>query len=559
MVRPRPEAPGETQLTPKALTAIAIYYEDVTVLENVAKLLDRADDARRYAELAAEIRADFQAKFPELWDSQTGRAMPLVVGLVPPEKRQAVLDALVNDVQTKGLTAGDVGYRARAVPQQVGASGVHFRRRGSSRARPSPGRPRRRHREQHRHATPVRAVDHVEALDCHLWPRVVPLLQVGGGGAVGAVIGRCPGELGAGEGGGGLRVVVVEVDLGVDRDVRGLPVGIGDDVAQHLVLLVLPQFLLVATGVYPSGLQEEQRVGLLVDRNTFDLVGELVGHSVAGQHDDGGHGRGREVVDLERHTGEGLLAGGHVLEGELLLAKPAAVVAVLGRLLGDVQRGVLQVGASDEGLAAGEGRLEIAQDGRQEGALLDGVLGHFLVVLEEQIAQDNVPLALHVVQQPAHIEHLLDIPIELRRALRLEIDVVDAEVGRLVRDRRPAGDLHGHFVGGSRRLDLKGLRLRVGRNVEGQLIVLLPVEEQVDFGLRVVEDVADPGELSQRLRLLQGDRHVVRRVVLVLREVDDQRPAVRRDEPVGDVVVGEERRLAERRHFVVVNHVAEYV
>jgi hypothetical protein len=106
-----PKPPGQAQLTPKALTATAIYYDDVNVLAKTAKLLGRDDDTRRYEALAGEIRLAFHAKFPELPASQTGRAMPLVVGLVEPAQRQAVLDALVSDVQQKGLTAGDVGYR----------------------------------------------------------------------------------------------------------------------------------------------------------------------------------------------------------------------------------------------------------------------------------------------------------------------------------------------------------------------------------------------------------------------------------------------------------------
>ena len=108
-IGPRP--PGASQLTPRALTATAIYYEDVVTMANVARLLGKTDDARGYDELAGSIRSSFHARFPDLPSSQTGLAMPLVVGLVEPGQRRAVLDALVADVRTKGLTAGDVGYR----------------------------------------------------------------------------------------------------------------------------------------------------------------------------------------------------------------------------------------------------------------------------------------------------------------------------------------------------------------------------------------------------------------------------------------------------------------
>ena len=43
--------------------------------------------------------------------SQCANAMPLVFGLVPSDQRERVLASLVNDVQTHGLTTGDVGYR----------------------------------------------------------------------------------------------------------------------------------------------------------------------------------------------------------------------------------------------------------------------------------------------------------------------------------------------------------------------------------------------------------------------------------------------------------------
>jgi hypothetical protein len=114
-IGPRP--PGESQLTPKGLTATAIYCEDVQVLAKVARVLGKADDAQDYEKLGGEIRAAFNRKFFNAaagryaTGSQTANAMPLVLGLVEPAQRQAVLEAIVADVRGKGLTAGDVGYR----------------------------------------------------------------------------------------------------------------------------------------------------------------------------------------------------------------------------------------------------------------------------------------------------------------------------------------------------------------------------------------------------------------------------------------------------------------
>ncbi|MBI5835207.1 MAG: family 78 glycoside hydrolase catalytic domain [Armatimonadetes bacterium] len=112
-----PRGPGESQLTPKALTATAIWYEDITVMLRAARLLGKIDDVARYEALAKAVGEAFNARFfnagtgSYATGSQTANAMPLVLGLVSPERRAGVVDALVRDVQTKGLTAGDVGYR----------------------------------------------------------------------------------------------------------------------------------------------------------------------------------------------------------------------------------------------------------------------------------------------------------------------------------------------------------------------------------------------------------------------------------------------------------------
>ena len=114
-----PRVPGRAQLTPVPLTATAFYYYDTTILSKMAKLLDKAGEAEEYAKRAAEIRDAFNREFYNpatgqyATGSQCSNAVPLVMGLVEPANRQAVLDAIVQDVQERGnaLTAGDVGYR----------------------------------------------------------------------------------------------------------------------------------------------------------------------------------------------------------------------------------------------------------------------------------------------------------------------------------------------------------------------------------------------------------------------------------------------------------------
>jgi alpha-L-rhamnosidase len=112
-----PGEPGESKLTPKGVTATAFYYQDSAILARVARLLGKAGDAAKFQAQADEIRAAFGAKFfdPASHQYSTGSqcadALPLVMGITPPESREAVVASLLGDVREKGLTAGDVGYR----------------------------------------------------------------------------------------------------------------------------------------------------------------------------------------------------------------------------------------------------------------------------------------------------------------------------------------------------------------------------------------------------------------------------------------------------------------
>jgi hypothetical protein len=115
-VGPRP--PGPAQLTSEALTCTAVYYQDLAILQNTAALLGKTDDAQRYEASAQAVRAAFNARF--LHDdtneyekgSQTANAMPLAVGLVPEDRRAAVLRNLVRTIEENHdrVTAGDVGF-----------------------------------------------------------------------------------------------------------------------------------------------------------------------------------------------------------------------------------------------------------------------------------------------------------------------------------------------------------------------------------------------------------------------------------------------------------------
>jgi alpha-L-rhamnosidase len=113
-----PGAPGISQLTGPGLTSTAIYYQALTTMSRIAALLRKTSDASKYASEANEVKQAFNARFfhsdTNQYDSgsQTANALPLVVGLVPEEHRDAVVANLVADIRSHNnhVTAGDVGF-----------------------------------------------------------------------------------------------------------------------------------------------------------------------------------------------------------------------------------------------------------------------------------------------------------------------------------------------------------------------------------------------------------------------------------------------------------------
>ncbi len=113
-----PGGPGESKLTSKGLTATGIFYQDLVILKETAALLGKADESRQFDEQARVVKEAFNRKFfnadKNQYDrnSQTANAMPLVLGLVPEDRRGAVLDGLVAQIRAGGnrVTAGDVGF-----------------------------------------------------------------------------------------------------------------------------------------------------------------------------------------------------------------------------------------------------------------------------------------------------------------------------------------------------------------------------------------------------------------------------------------------------------------
>ena len=130
-----PERPGLAQLTPMGVTGTAIYYYDLGIMSKTAKLLGKTADARKYDELAIEVRKAFNHKFfdPQTKQyatgSQTANAIAVYTGLVEPQNRQAVIENIIKDLRSRNnaLTAGDIGYRyLLRVLEEAGRSDVIF-------------------------------------------------------------------------------------------------------------------------------------------------------------------------------------------------------------------------------------------------------------------------------------------------------------------------------------------------------------------------------------------------------------------------------------------------
>lgn len=113
-----PNRPGVAQLTPKGITATAIYYYDLKVLSQIAALLNNAKEAAYYRSWSEEVKSVFNETFFDkekkvyATGSQTSMAMPLSVGLVEEQHKKAVLQNLVDSIRSSGkqLTAGDIGF-----------------------------------------------------------------------------------------------------------------------------------------------------------------------------------------------------------------------------------------------------------------------------------------------------------------------------------------------------------------------------------------------------------------------------------------------------------------
>jgi len=105
------KSPGKEEFisseTPRSLVWTGYYYRGAWIVSRAAELLGKADDARRYARLAGEIKRAFNATW---WNKETGQyatgsqtanLLPLALGIVPEAQRPGVVENIVRDIMEK--------------------------------------------------------------------------------------------------------------------------------------------------------------------------------------------------------------------------------------------------------------------------------------------------------------------------------------------------------------------------------------------------------------------------------------------------------------------------
>jgi alpha-L-rhamnosidase len=98
--------PGSVRpvMTPVPLTSTIGYYNTALITSQTAALLGYPNESKQYADLAGQIKTAFNRHFfnPETGEygkySQASQLMPLLFGMVPDNKRQLVLDKLVQKI-----------------------------------------------------------------------------------------------------------------------------------------------------------------------------------------------------------------------------------------------------------------------------------------------------------------------------------------------------------------------------------------------------------------------------------------------------------------------------
>ncbi len=105
------DSPGNEEFvskeTPQELVWSEFYFNNIWVMSQVARILDKSDDTKRYGEQADDIKAAINARWLHssgkhyATSSQTANISALAFGLVPEANRQEVLKSLKTDILQK--------------------------------------------------------------------------------------------------------------------------------------------------------------------------------------------------------------------------------------------------------------------------------------------------------------------------------------------------------------------------------------------------------------------------------------------------------------------------
>ena len=123
-----PPGGNENMECPPSLSATAIYFGTVRIMENFAKQLGKTDDAAAFAQLAAETKAAFNKKYYDEktsgYGAQTADAVALRFEIFPDGQRSKLAKSLVSEIVDRHSGHAFVGiHGAKPLYTQLCANG----------------------------------------------------------------------------------------------------------------------------------------------------------------------------------------------------------------------------------------------------------------------------------------------------------------------------------------------------------------------------------------------------------------------------------------------------
>jgi alpha-L-rhamnosidase len=103
------DEPGNQHVVPTPMTTMPAWYYYATIISKTAALLGKLDDAKKYAEIADDVKDRFNSDFfhPETAlygnrpDIQTAEVLPVALGLVPQGEEKEAYQCLLNSIHAR--------------------------------------------------------------------------------------------------------------------------------------------------------------------------------------------------------------------------------------------------------------------------------------------------------------------------------------------------------------------------------------------------------------------------------------------------------------------------